>query len=54
MILSDLTVVEVLGLAIQQEIMALKRYQLFASRVSNPLVKEKFISLAREDLTFRV
>lgn len=53
MILSDLTVVEVLGLAIQQEIMALKRYQLFASRVSNPLVKEKFRSLAREEKAHR-
>ena len=53
MILSDLTVVEVLGLAIQQEIMALRRYQLFASRVSNPLVKEKFRSLAREEKAHR-
>ncbi len=53
MIVSDLTAVEVLGLAVQQEIQAHKRYKLFASRVANPLVKEKFKSLSREELAHR-
>jgi len=53
MLSSDLTSVEVLGLAISQEVMAHKRYKLFASRVKNPLVKEKFLSLAREEMAHR-
>ena len=53
MLVSDLTVIEVLGLAVRQEIEAFKRYQLFASRVNNPLVKEKFKSLAREEKAHR-
>jgi len=50
---SDLTSVEVLGLAISQEVLAYKRYKLFADRVNNPLVKEKFLSLAREEKAHR-
>jgi rubrerythrin len=49
MLVKNLTAVEVLGLAVRQEIEAYKRYKLFATRVANPLVKEKFISLAREE-----
>ncbi len=49
----QLTIVEVLGLAVVQEIMAYKRYQLFAGRVNNPLVKEKFHSLANEEKAHR-
>ncbi len=45
----ELTIVEVLGLAIVQEIIAFRRYQLFANRVNNPLVKEKLHSLANEE-----
>lgn len=46
----SLTLIEVLGLAVTQEIAAHKRYKLFAQRVKNPLVKEKFLSLSREEL----
>jgi rubrerythrin len=49
----ELTSIEVLGLAISQEVEANKRYQLMASQVSNPLVKEKFKSLAREERAHR-
>ncbi len=48
-----LTAVEVLGLAIAQEVEAHKRYKLFSQRVNNPLVKEKFISLANEEKAHR-
>jgi len=53
MLESDLTSVEVIGLAIVQEVLAYKRYKLFADRVKNPLVKEKFLSLAREEKAHR-
>lgn len=53
MLVKNLTAVEVLGLAVRQEIEAHKRYKLFATRVSNPLVKEKFKSLAREEKAHR-
>ncbi len=53
MLNEGLTIVEVLGLAVVQEIEAHKRYRLFASRVQNPLVKERFISLAREENAHR-
>ena len=53
MIEGDLTSVEVLGLAIAQEVAANKRYQLMAERVVNPLAKEKFRSLAREERAHR-
>lgn len=53
MIVSELTAVEVLGLAVTQEVAAYKRYKLFATRVKNPLVKEKFHSLAREEQAHR-
>jgi rubrerythrin len=53
MLKSDLTSIESLGLAVAQEIAAYKRYRLFAARVSNPLVKEKFNSLAREENSHR-
>ena len=49
----SLTAIEVLGLAIAQEVQAHKRYKLFAQRVNNPLVKEKFISLANEEKAHR-
>lgn len=49
MLVLDLTSIEVLGLAVAQEVEAYKRYQLFAARVKNPLVREKFRSLAREE-----
>lgn len=53
MIDDKLTSVEIIGLAIAQEVIAYKRYQLFALRVKNPLVKEKFHSLAREEKSHR-
>ncbi len=53
MIESDLTLIEILGLGVAQEVAAYKRYQLMAQRVSNPLVKEKFHSLAREEQSHR-
>lgn len=53
MIEPGLTAVEVLGLAIAQEVAAHKRYKLFSQRVKNPLVKEKFISLANEEKAHR-
>ena len=53
MLTEGLTLVEVLGLAVAQEVEAYKRYQLFALRVQNPLVKEKFRSLAREERAHR-
>ncbi len=53
MLASELTSVEVLGLAVAQEVAAYKRYKLFASRVNNPLVKQKFLSLAREEQAHR-
>ncbi|MDP8227914.1 MAG: ferritin family protein [Candidatus Electryoneaceae bacterium] len=54
MIPSDLTIIEVIGLAIVQEIAAHKRYQLLSQRVTNPVVKEKFQSLAQEEKSHRV
>jgi rubrerythrin len=45
----NLTIIEALGLAVTQEISAFKRYKLMAGKVSNPLVREKFLSLAREE-----
>ncbi|MDP8238779.1 MAG: ferritin family protein [Candidatus Hatepunaea meridiana] len=53
MLASDLTIIEVLGQAVMQEVEAYKRYQLFASRVKNPLVQEKFNSLANEEKAHR-
>jgi len=53
MLSPDLTIIEVLGQAIRQEVEAYKRYQLFAQRVNNPLVKEKFHSLANEEKAHR-
>lgn len=53
MIVQDLTIIEVLGLAVIQEVEAYKRYQLLANRVNNPLVKEKFRSLANEEKAHR-
>lgn len=53
MLLADLTIIEVLGQAVRQEIEAYKRYELFASRVKNPLVREKFYSLANEEKAHR-
>ncbi len=50
---SGLTIVEVLGLAVMQEVEAFKRYQLLAKRIANPLVKEKFHSLANEEKAHR-
>ena len=53
MVDQSLTSVEVMGLAVAQEVEANKRYKLFAGRVQNPLVKEKFLSLAREERAHR-
>ncbi len=53
MIESDLSSIEVIGLAIAQEVEAYKRYQLMALQVKNPLVREKFSSLAREEKAHR-
>lgn len=53
MVEPNLTAVEVLGLAVTQEVAAYKRYKLFAQRVNNPLVKEKFVSLANEEKAHR-
>ncbi|MBM3327747.1 MAG: hypothetical protein FJY65_12410 [Calditrichaeota bacterium] len=53
MLESDLSAIEVLGLAVAQEVEAYKRYQMFAARVKNLLVKEKFLSLAREEKAHR-
>ncbi len=53
MIEQDLTIIEILGLAVIQEVAAYKRYQLLANRVNNPLVKEKFHSLANEEKAHR-
>src|SRR3990172_8064385 len=53
MIETDLTSIEVIGLAIAQEVEAYKRYQLMALQVKNPLVREKFHSLAREEKAHR-
>jgi len=49
----DLSMIELLGLAVAQEVASYKRYQLFALRVSNPLVKAKFSSLAKEEYAHR-
>lgn len=53
MIEQDLTLIEVLGLAVIQEVEAYKRYKLLANRISNPLVKEKIRSLANEEKAHR-
>ncbi len=53
MLVTDLTIIEVLGQAVRQEVEAYKRYQLFAARVKNPLVREKFHSLANEEKAHR-
>lgn len=53
MILSGLTSVEILGLAIAQEVEAYKRYKLLANKVNNLLVKQKFVSLAHEEKSHR-
>ncbi|MFN3821461.1 MAG: ferritin-like domain-containing protein [bacterium] len=49
----SLTTVEILGLGVAQEVEAFKRYQILASMVKNPLVREKFRSLAREEKAHR-
>ncbi len=53
MLLADLTIIEVLGQAVRQEIEAYKRYQMLALRIKNPLVREKFYSLANEEKAHR-
>jgi len=53
MIESDLSSIEVIGLAIAQEVAAHKQYKLMALQVKNPLVREKFMSLAREEKAHR-
>jgi erythrin-vacuolar iron transport family protein len=53
MLESELTSIEVLGLGVAQEIEAYKRYRLFATKVRNPLVREKFRSLAHEEHAHR-
>ncbi len=53
MLNAELTSIEVLGLAIAQEVQAYKLYQTLGGRIKNPLVKEKFRSLAREEKAHR-
>ncbi|MBM3327938.1 MAG: hypothetical protein FJY67_00505 [Calditrichaeota bacterium] len=49
----ELTGVEVIGLAVAQEIQARKLYRLLALKVQNPLAKGKFLALAREEESHR-
>lgn len=53
MIAENLTSVEALGLAVAQEVAAYKLYKLLALKVQNPLVREKFLSLARDEASHR-
>ena len=45
----NLTALEVIGIAIVKEREAQDLYQRMASEIKNPLVKEKFLSLSREE-----
>lgn len=45
----DMTAIEVVGLAIGKEREAEELYKRMADEIKNPLVKEKFISLSREE-----
>jgi len=53
MIPPELTSIEIIGLAIVQEVEAFKRYRMLENQMANPLVKEKFKSLAREERAHR-
>ncbi len=53
MLAPDLTIIEVLGQAVRQEVEASKLYQMLAARINNPLVKAKFHSLANEEKSHR-
>ena len=45
----DLTAIEVVGIAIGKEKLAQELYKRMAGDIRNPLVKEKFLSLSREE-----
>lgn len=45
----DFTAVEVMGVAIGKERQAQELYKRMADEIKNPLVKEKFLSLSREE-----
>lgn len=49
----DLTIIEILGIAIRAEIESYNLYRKIASAVSNPATKEKFTALANEEKTHR-
>lgn len=49
----DLTMLEILGTAIRAEIESFKLYTKIAAKVSNPIVKDKFTALAREEKSHR-
>jgi len=53
MLAPDLTIIEVLGQAVRQEVEASKLYQMLALMIKNPLVKEKFQSLSNEEKSHR-
>ncbi len=48
-----LTILEILATAIRAEIESYKLYNKIASKVANPVVKEKFSALAREEKSHR-
>jgi rubrerythrin len=49
----DMTVIEILGMAVRSEEDAAACYGTLAKKVQNPLVREKYESLAREEINHR-
>jgi len=46
---AELTVVEILGVAIKKELDAARFYRRLADRIANPLVRERFKALAKDE-----
>lgn len=50
----NLTMLEILAIAIRAEIESFSLYKKIASKVSNPVVKDKFNALAKEEKSHRI
>lgn len=50
---AGLTVIEILGVAVKKEIDAAKFYRNLAARIPNPIIQERFLTLAKEERRHR-
>ncbi len=50
---AGLTVIEILGVAIKKEIDAAKFYRDLAARIPNPIIQDRFLTLAKEERRHR-